>query len=81
MCNIKRSDLDCFKIVTLAQEGMDYRNMGYVSDLQFCQGEESIFKAKRLAEKMSKDKGNELINLVYESNARMEGIKNGKENR
>ena len=68
----KRSDMDCFRIVTLAQLGAESDNMGYVSDLAYYQGEESIYKAKRIAEKMPKDKGDELISLVRESNARME---------
>lgn len=68
----KRPDVDAFRINTLAQVGIEYSNQGYVDDLQYYQGEESVLKAQRMASKMPKDKGEELIKLVRESNARME---------
>lgn len=68
----KRSDIDIFKIVTTAQMGIKYGNMGYVDDLAYYQGEDSIFKAQQIATRMSKEKGEELIRLVRESNAKME---------
>ena len=72
----KRPDIDIFKIVTTAQLGMEYGNMGYVDDLQYYQGEDSIFKAQQIAAHMPEDKGKELIDLVKESNEKMEEASN-----
>lgn len=68
----KRPDIDIFKIVTTAQLGIEYGNMGYVDDLQYYQGEDSIFKAQQIATRMSKEKGDELVRLVRESNLKIE---------
>ncbi|CAB1251797.1 conserved protein of unknown function [Ruminococcaceae bacterium BL-6] len=68
----KRSAFDCAKIWLMALSGIEYSNMGYAEDLQYYQGNDSIFKAERLATKMSKDKGNMLISFICESNKNME---------
>ena len=68
----KRPDIVIFRITTLAQTAIEYTNQGYVDDLQYYQGEESIFKAQQIASNMPTAKGEELVNLVLRSNATME---------
>lgn len=68
----KRPIADRAKIGLLTNTGVEYSTMGYASDLQFYQGPDSIFKAERIARTMRKDRGDELITLVKDSNARME---------
>lgn len=68
----KRPDIDCAKIGMLTISGINYSNSGYASDLYYYQGKESLFKAERLAKNMSKEKGQQLIAFIRESNERME---------
>ena len=74
MKNKKRSDTHCAKISLLTVSGIEYENAGYASDLYYYQGKESINKAERLAEKMPKEKGQELIDFIRESNKEMEEL-------
>ena len=67
----KRTNEEIFKINTMTLAS-DYSSIGYVDDLQYYQGKESIFKAKQIAAKMPKEKGKELIEFVRESNQRIE---------
>jgi len=68
----KRNDTDVIHINALSISGIQYSTMGYVFDLHYYQGNDSIFKAERLASKMPKDKGDKLIDYVRKSNERME---------
>jgi len=71
----RRSMEECAKIGLIALFGVEYGNSGYAEDLQYYQGEQSIFKAKQLAKHMSKEKGNELVDLIKQSNLKMESVK------
>ena len=52
----KRPDYDCAIIDLLTVSGVEYGNLGYASDLYYCQGEESLYKAGRLAKNMPEEK-------------------------
>jgi len=71
---MKRSLEDCVKIGLLTMFGVEYGNIGYAEDLKYYQGEQSVFKAQQLAKHMSKEKGNELVNLIQQSNLEMESM-------
>lgn len=67
----RRSDIDCARIALLTVSGVNYGNSGYANDLMYYQGEESVYKAQRLAAQMPEDKGQKLVRFVVESNDRM----------
>lgn len=71
-----RPTFDQAKIGLLTSCAVEYGNMGYADDLQYYQGEDSIFKAERLAQKLPKEQAEELISLVRDSNERMERAAN-----
>ena len=68
----KRPDYDCAIIGLLTVSGVEYGNLGYANDLYYCQGEESLYKAGRLAKNMPEEKGQELIAFIKKSNNEME---------
>lgn len=72
-----RSQEDKAKIGLLAVCGADYGVSGYVEDLGYYQGEDSIRKAEILAQHMNTETGEALMRLVRESNAKMEEISHG----
>ena len=73
-----RSAEDKVKIGLLALLGAEYGVSGYVDDLHYYQGEESIRKAEILAKHMDNKKmGDNLISLIKESNAKMEAESHG----
>jgi len=68
----KRTDFECAKISLLCMPHLEYGIFGYMDDLMCYQGDESIRKAQRFAEFMSKSKGKELVEFIVESNQRIE---------
>lgn len=68
----RRPEKDQAWIWALSLSGIEYGIIGYYDDLKYYQGDESIFKADRIAKRLPKDKGDALIEFVKQSNSRME---------
>jgi hypothetical protein len=73
----KRSINDCARIGLMTVSGVESQNMGYCNDLYYYQGDESIYKAERIAACMPKEQGEQLINFIKKSNEKMEADSHG----
>lgn len=69
---MKRPINDCVRIGLMTAAGIEYQNMGYCNDLMYYQGDESIYKAKRIAACIPEKQGEQLVAFIEESNKKME---------